>query len=119
MRLLLAGGSGFLGTAWRDHLARHGHEVVVGTRDPERAEVAALVQRTGATAAVDAEAARGADLVLLAVKGDAARAAVRALDLADGQVLVDVTNPLTSGADGPAPRRRAAPGRPRGSSRSA
>ena len=28
MRVLLAGGSGFLGTAWRDHLARHGHEVV-------------------------------------------------------------------------------------------
>ncbi len=28
MKLLLAGGSGFLGTAWRDHLAREGHEVV-------------------------------------------------------------------------------------------
>ena len=25
---MLAGGSGFLGTAWRDHLAREGHEVV-------------------------------------------------------------------------------------------
>jgi uncharacterized protein (TIGR01777 family) len=28
MRFLLAGASGFLGTAWRDHLAREGHEVV-------------------------------------------------------------------------------------------
>jgi len=28
MRVVLAGGSGFLGTAWRDHLAREGHEVV-------------------------------------------------------------------------------------------
>jgi uncharacterized protein (TIGR01777 family) len=28
MLLVLAGGSGFLGTAWRDHLAREGHEVV-------------------------------------------------------------------------------------------
>jgi uncharacterized protein (TIGR01777 family) len=28
MKLVLAGGSGFLGTAWRDHLARTGHEVV-------------------------------------------------------------------------------------------
>jgi len=28
MKLVLAGGSGFLGTAWRDHLAREGHEVV-------------------------------------------------------------------------------------------
>ncbi|MGA8209839.1 MAG: TIGR01777 family oxidoreductase [Nocardioidaceae bacterium] len=28
MRLVLAGASGFLGTTWRDHLARQGHEVV-------------------------------------------------------------------------------------------
>lgn len=28
MLIVLAGGSGFLGTAWRDHLAREGHEVV-------------------------------------------------------------------------------------------
>lgn len=28
MRLVLAGASGFLGTAWRDHLAQRGHEVV-------------------------------------------------------------------------------------------
>jgi uncharacterized protein (TIGR01777 family) len=28
MKLVLAGGSGFLGTAWRDHLAREGHGVV-------------------------------------------------------------------------------------------
>ncbi len=28
MRIVLAGGSGFLGTAWRDHLAREGHQVV-------------------------------------------------------------------------------------------
>lgn len=28
MRVVLAGASGFLGTAWRDHLAREGHEVI-------------------------------------------------------------------------------------------
>ena len=28
MKIVLAGASGFLGTAWRDHLAREGHEVV-------------------------------------------------------------------------------------------
>jgi uncharacterized protein (TIGR01777 family) len=28
MKLVLAGASGFLGTTWRDHLAREGHEVV-------------------------------------------------------------------------------------------
>jgi uncharacterized protein len=28
LKIVLAGGSGFLGTAWRDHLAREGHEVL-------------------------------------------------------------------------------------------
>ena len=28
MRFVLAGASGLLGTAWRDHLAQQGHEVV-------------------------------------------------------------------------------------------
>jgi uncharacterized protein (TIGR01777 family) len=28
MRIVMAGASGFLGTAWRDHLARRGHDVV-------------------------------------------------------------------------------------------
>ncbi len=49
MKFVLAGVSGFLGTAWRDHLAREGHEVVrlvrgeamratsrTGTPTPER-----------------------------------------------------------------------------------
>jgi uncharacterized protein (TIGR01777 family) len=35
MRIVLAGGSGFLGQAWRDHLARHGHDVIrLVRRDP-------------------------------------------------------------------------------------
>lgn len=34
MRFLLAGASGFLGLAWRDHLARQGHEVVRLVRGP-------------------------------------------------------------------------------------
>lgn len=50
MRIVLAGASGFLGQAWRDHLARQGHDVVrlvrgqaqsasESTWDPYRAEV--------------------------------------------------------------------------------
>ena len=35
MRFVLAGVSGFLGTAWRDHLAREGHEVVRLVRGEE------------------------------------------------------------------------------------
>jgi len=54
MKFVLAGASGFLGTAWRDHLAREGHEVVRLVRgepmtdteshwDPYRGEVDAEV----------------------------------------------------------------------------
>ncbi|MGZ6803462.1 MAG: TIGR01777 family oxidoreductase [Nocardioidaceae bacterium] len=54
MRFVLAGASGFLGTAWRDHLAQQGHEVVRLVRgealtpsesswDPHRGEVDADV----------------------------------------------------------------------------
>jgi uncharacterized protein (TIGR01777 family) len=50
MRIVMAGGSGFLGTAWRDRLAREGHDVVRLVRgeamsaqesswDPHRGEV--------------------------------------------------------------------------------
>jgi uncharacterized protein (TIGR01777 family) len=38
MRLVLAGASGFLGTAWRDHLAHEGHEVVRLVRGEALAE---------------------------------------------------------------------------------
>ncbi len=36
MKVLLAGGSGFLGTAWRDHLVQAGHDVVRLTRREAR-----------------------------------------------------------------------------------
>ena len=38
MKLVLAGASGFLGTAWRDHLAREGHEVIRLVRGEALAE---------------------------------------------------------------------------------
>jgi uncharacterized protein (TIGR01777 family) len=34
MKVVMAGASGFLGTAWRDHLARQGHDVVRLVRGP-------------------------------------------------------------------------------------
>jgi uncharacterized protein (TIGR01777 family) len=38
VRVVVAGASGFLGTAWRDHLARGGHEVVRLVRDEPMAD---------------------------------------------------------------------------------
>jgi hypothetical protein len=58
-------------------LHRAGYEVVIGSRDPERA--AAAGAEVGVAGATNAEAARGADLVILATKADAALATAREL----------------------------------------
>jgi 8-hydroxy-5-deazaflavin:NADPH oxidoreductase len=89
-------GSGDVAQALAAGFARHGHEVMVGTRDP--AELAAW---QAAHAAVKlggfADAAAFGELAVLAVKGSAVDAALRAAD-ADrhlaGKVVIDTTNPI-------------------------
>jgi len=79
-----------------------GHEVRIGSRDPEKLRTFAEEAKVGA--GTFAEAAAFAELVVLAVKGTAARAA---LELAGegaiaGKVVVDVTNPIAeTPPDGP------------------
>jgi NADPH-dependent F420 reductase len=83
---------GTLGKRW----ARAGHEVAFGARDPAEAKVATLVRESGpsARAASVPEAAREADVVVLAVPWDGARDAVAAAgDLRD-RILIDATNPV-------------------------
>jgi predicted dinucleotide-binding enzyme len=83
-------GSGMVGPALARGYARHGHEVRIGTR---QADVEGV--ETGSPQ----EVARDAELVVLAVRGDAAVAVVSGLTAElEGKVLVDATNPL--GPDG-------------------
>jgi predicted dinucleotide-binding enzyme len=79
-------GSGQVGPALARGWGRHGHDVVIGTRQ------AAL---EGFVVAAPADAVRDAELVALAVRGSAAVDVVGSLaaDL-EGRVLVDATNPL-------------------------
>ncbi|HUH78433.1 MAG TPA: NADPH-dependent F420 reductase [Methanoregula sp.] len=73
-------GKGNVGTSLGSGLARTGHEVRYGHRDPKEPV---------------AGAARWGDVVLLAVPFATVRDAAREIgSLADGKVLVDVTNPL-------------------------
>jgi hypothetical protein len=58
-------------------LHRAGYEVVIGSRDPDRARAAGA--ELGVAGATNAEAARAADLVILATKADAALATAREL----------------------------------------
>jgi predicted dinucleotide-binding enzyme len=85
MRIAILG-SGAVGQALARGYAEHGHEVRIGTR---KKDVDGL--QVGSPADVVGQA----ELVVLAVRGDAAVALVESLAGGlDGKVLVDATNPL-------------------------
>jgi predicted dinucleotide-binding enzyme len=86
-------GSGQVGQALARGWGRHGHDVVIGTRQSAVEDFAV---------APPAEAVRAADLVVLAVQGAAAVDLVSSLaPELDGRVLVDATNPLQMGEGWP------------------
>jgi len=70
MKVAVVGGTGSFGRAVARRLIDAGFEVVIGSRDAERAREAA--SELGAEGRANADAVRGADLVLLAVKAEAA-----------------------------------------------
>ena len=88
-------GSGDVGRVLAAGFASLGHEVTIGSRDPEK-----LREWTSATARVSpgtfADAAQFGDILVLATLGAAAADAIRlaGLDAFDGKVLIDATNPL-------------------------
>jgi 8-hydroxy-5-deazaflavin:NADPH oxidoreductase len=80
MNIAVVGGTGDFGLALARRLAEAGEHVVIGSRDAERAR--AKAGETGAAAgAANADAVAGAELVVLAVKADAALST--AAELAD------------------------------------
>jgi predicted dinucleotide-binding enzyme len=89
---------GALGTNW----AQKGHDIAFGVRDPKAEKVRTLLGTVGgkAKAATPAEAAAGADVIVLATPWSAAEAAVRSLGNIKGKILLDATNPLARGPDG-------------------
>lgn len=92
-------GSGEVGRVLADGFLRHGREVMRGSRQP--AKLADWRKGAGARAFTGTfeETARFGDPVVLAVKGTAAEAAVRACGAAlDDRTVIDATNPI---ADAP------------------
>jgi hypothetical protein len=69
MRVAIVGGTGDFGLAVARHLVRAGDDVVIGSRDSERAEKKG--REVGAAGAVNEEAVDGVDLVVLATKAEA------------------------------------------------
>ena len=93
-------GSGEVGAALADGFLKHGHAVMRGSRDPGK--LAEWHKKAGARATVGtfAEAARFGQILVLAVKGSGAEAALRSCAPADmkGKTILDTTNPI---ADAP------------------
>lgn len=96
MTVAVLGGTGKLGHALALRLAVAGHAVVLGSRDPQRAEAAAaqLAQRTGrpVRGATNAGAAGQAEVVVVAVPAQAQPATLQSVRCAvAGKVVVDCT----------------------------
>ena len=101
-------GTGTVGRTLAGRLEELGHQVVLGTRDPEatgqRDEHTTWARaHPGVRLAPFDEAASGADLVLNAVSGDATLDVLETAGSANlaGKVLVDVSNPLDFSAGFP------------------
>ncbi len=89
-------GTGEVGGALGPEFAAQGHTIVYGSRNPQRDKVTELVERTGegASATTPAEAAAGADIVVLAVPGLMVEDITRNLGDLSGKIIIDPTNPL-------------------------
>jgi 8-hydroxy-5-deazaflavin:NADPH oxidoreductase len=96
-------GSGPVGQKLASDLAKLGHAVTVGTRDPQKLEEFAA-NNPGVKVASNADAASAGEIVLLATSWGGTQ---HALELAGaqnlaGKVVVDITNPLDFSSGKPA-----------------
>ena len=92
-------GSGDVAKALAGGFLKHGHEVMLGTRESAKLDTWAAQNAKGRVGTV-AAAAKFGELVVLAVKGAAAPDALRSAGMASliGKLVIDATNPL---ADAP------------------
>ena len=91
-------GSGVVGQTLGAGFLKHGHQVMMGTREPEKEEVTNWIKETpGATAGTFAGAAGFGELIVLAVLGRIVEEVVRLAGPANlrGKTLIDATNPIT------------------------
>lgn len=99
MRIGIVGGTGKLGSGLAMRLARAGHAIMLGSRDPAKARAHAAELTQAGHGAIEggdnAWATQGAEVVLLTVPYEAHDATLRAIkEAAAGKVLIDTTVPL-------------------------
>lgn len=89
-------GAGSVGSALGRAFHRLGHTLVLGVRSP-KPNYLTLAQELSAEVKPPEDAAREADLVVLAVPGHKAEAAVATLGRLEGKILLDTTNAVGPG----------------------
>jgi predicted dinucleotide-binding enzyme len=89
-------GSGQVGQTLSRGLKTHGYETRIASRSPDK--LAEFSKSSGIQAGTLAEVSAWAEGVVLAVKGDAAEAAVREAGAANlnGKLVIDTTNPIAN-----------------------
>ncbi|WP_146735091.1 NAD(P)-binding domain-containing protein [Thioclava sp. F1Mire-8] len=93
MRIAIIG-TGNVGSAIARGLKGKGHDVLLGARNPQTAEVAELVSATDATPMFPAAAAAEAEIIVLALPWGGAETAVKALGPLEDKTVIDCMNPL-------------------------
>jgi predicted dinucleotide-binding enzyme len=88
-------GSGEVGQTLASGFLKHDHEVVVGTREPKKL-LEWSAKHPEAQIREPSDAVRSSEVIVLAVKGSAASAALRTAGAANlaGKTVIDATNPL-------------------------
>lgn len=103
MRIAFVGGTGPAGFGLGARLARAGHEILAGSRSPERAEevaqrIRAVVPDANVKGLTNEEAIAAGELVLLTMRDDAQRETLRQIGhLMAGKTVVSMANPLRIG----------------------
>jgi 8-hydroxy-5-deazaflavin:NADPH oxidoreductase len=111
-KIAVIGGTGDEGYGLALRWAKHGYEVVVGSRDPEKAKAAAgkIHSTVGGTVSVSGlvnpEASMRADIVVVTVPFVALYDTIKSIkpSLRPGQIVVNVTVPLETAVGGSATR---------------
>lgn len=102
MKVAVIGGTGSFGLAIAKRLTEAGYDVVIGSRDAARASAAAA--DLGVEGATNADAARSADLVVLATKADGTMDTARELrDAIGGTPVLSVAAELAFAPGGVLP----------------
>jgi NADPH-dependent F420 reductase len=92
---ILVIGAGNMGSGFVKQFTRAGHQVSVTARDAARATAVATAH-PGASAVPATDAAKHADVVVLATGYGDAVEALRSVGDLEGKVVIDITNPLTA-----------------------